>query len=268
MGNLLLRNFALALAALGLFGCGGADSANRSGRPVMLFAAASASGALDEVREQFKRETGIDVKASYAASSTLAQQIAYGAQADVFVSANTDWADFLDRDSNVPVKQRRDLLGNRLVIIVPADSQLNIQSPQDLLDKAVERLALADYTAAPAGIYAKRALKKLGLWEQLKGDKKVVSGMDVRQALAYVEAGAVEAALVYATDAAVSAKVKIVAEIPAELTGPIRYPIVLLQQGQSNPRAESFYRYLHSPEAARVFRKHGFTVYTDATAGG
>ena len=268
MGKLAARRITLWLVALwpmfpGLFGCGGADSA---GRRVTLFAAASAGGALDEVREEFKRETGIEVEASYAASSTLAQQIAYGARADVFVSANTDWADFLDRDSNVPVKQRRDLLGNRLVIIVPTGSQLSLQSPQDLLDTAVERLALADYTAVPAGVYAKQALTRLGLWEQLEG--KVVSGADVRQALAYVETGAAEAGLVYATDAAASARVKIVAEIPAKLTGPIRYPIVLLEQGRSNPQAESFYRYLHSPEAARVFRKHGFTVHADAIAGG
>ena len=267
MAKLAPRRIALWLVALwpmfpGLFGCGIADSARK---PVTLFAAASAAGALDEVREEFKRETGVEVEASYAASSTLAQQIAYGARADLFVSANTDWADFLDQDSNVPVKQRRDLLGNRLVIIVPADSQLSLHRPRDLLDTAVQRLALADYTAVPAGIYAKQALTGLGLWEQLEG--KIVSGADVRQTLAYVETGAAEAGLVYATDAAASAKVKIVAEIPAEFTEPIHYPIVLFRQKQGNPRAEWFYRYLNSPEAARVFRKHGFTVHTDSQSG-
>lgn len=228
-----------------------------------LFAAASASGALDEIRGQFKRETGTDVKASYAASSTLAQQIAYGAEADVFVSASTQWADHLDQKALV--KRRRDLLKNRLVIIVPAGSQLDVQKPEDLLDKAVRRLALADYTAVPAGIYAREALTKLGLWEQLRG--KVVSGADVRQALAYVQSGAADAGLVYATDAAVCRSVKIVAEISTELTEPI-YAIVLLKPRESKGGAEAFYRYLNSPEAADVFRKHGFVVRSDSIAGG
>jgi len=161
MGRLVSRHSALWLVALSLCGCGGGYSAGGSGRPVMLFGAASASGALDEIRGQFKRETGTDVKASYAAASALAQQIAYGAEAGVLVSANTQWADHLDQKALV--KRRRDLLGNRLVIIVPADSLLDEQKPEDLVDKAVRRLALADSTAVPAGIYARQALTKPGI---------------------------------------------------------------------------------------------------------
>jgi molybdate transport system substrate-binding protein len=235
-----------------------------------MFAAASTGNALDEIREQFTRETKVEVKTNYAASSTLAQQIAYGAEADLFVSASTEWADYLDREERGLVEKRRDLLGNRLVIIVPADSQLDLQKPEDLLGKAVGHLALADHTAVPAGIYAKQALTKLGLWEQLRG--KVVAGADVRQALVYVETGAAEAGVVYATDAAVSTAVKVVAEIPPELTEPIRYPIVLLKQGQGEAEgeaeAESFYRYLNSPKAADVFRKYGFVVQAAPIAGG
>jgi molybdate transport system substrate-binding protein len=156
------------------------------------------------------------------------------------------------------VAERRDLLGNRLVIVVPADSRLDFQKAEDLLDAGVRHLALADYTAVPAGIYAQQALAKLGLWEQLKA--KVVSGADVRQALSYVETGAAEAGLVYATDAAVSTAVRIAVEIPADLTEPIRYPIVLLKQGSGKKAAETFYQYLCSPQAAATFRKHGFSV--------
>lgn len=266
MGELVSRNLAVWLVALSLLGCGGGDGSARSGRPVMLFAAASAGSALDEIRGQFKRETGVDVKASYAAASTLAQQIAYGAEADVFVSANTKWADFLERHPNAPVKERHDLLGNRLVIVVPAGSRLNLHRPEDLLDEAVRRVALADPAAVPAGIYAKQALTQLRLWERLR--EKVVAGADVRQVLSYVETGAAEAGLVYATDAAISTAVKVVAEIPADLTDPIRYPIVLLKQRGSRAEAESFYRYLDSPEAAQVFRRHGFVVLAHPRAGG
>lgn len=263
MGKLFWRHCSLWLVALSLCGCGGGDSGGRSGRPVTLFAAASTTNALDEIREEFKRATGTDVKASYASSSMLAQQIAYGAEADVFVSASTQWADHLDQKALV--KRRRDLLKNRLVIIVPADSQLDVQKPEDLMDKAVRRLALADYTAVPAGIYAREALTKMGLWEQLRG--KVVSGADVRQALAYVQSGAADAGLVYATDAAVCRSVKIVAEISTELAEPI-YAVVLLKPGESKGAAAAFYRYLNSPEAAEVFRKHGFVVRSGSIAGG
>jgi molybdate transport system substrate-binding protein len=288
MRSAVSRYFALGLIALSLLGtgCGPGDSASRSSQPVVVFAAASTTNALDEIREQFQQETGLVVKASYAASSMLAQQIAHGAGADLFVSANVKWVDYLQGSeagqrrtglrgqpngkSQIPnpqspiphpnalVAKRRDLLGNRLVIIVPADSQLHLQKPQDLLGKAVRRLAMADYAAVPAGIYAREALEKLGLWEQLK--EKVVTAADVRYALSYVETGAAEAGLVYATDAAISDAVRVVAEIPAGLTEPICYPIVLLKQGLGKAGAESFYRYLLSPKAAEVFRRHGFVV--------
>ena len=252
------RCFALLLAVVNLAGCGGEDSTNRSARRVVLFAAASTIDALDEITEQFEQQSGTEVQASYAASSTLAQQIAAGAGADVFVSANTQWADYLDEHEMV--EKRQDLLQNRLVIIVPdvLSKELNLRKPRDLLNKEIERLALADTAAVPAGLYAKEALSKLGLWEQLK--EKVVAGADVRQTLTHVEIGAAEAGIVYATDAASTNSVKVAVEIPADLTGPIYYPIVLLKRGSERAAAESFYRYLCSPDAAKVFRKHGFVV--------
>jgi molybdate transport system substrate-binding protein len=260
MGRFVSRFSVPGLIALSLLGtgCGAGDSAGRSSEPVIVFAAASTTNALDEIREQFQQETGLVVKASYAASSMLAQQIAHGAGADVFVSANVKWVDYLNLPENALVAKRRNLLGNRLVIIVPADSQLHLEKPEDLLGKAVRRLAMADYAAVPAGVYAREALEKLGLWEQLK--EKVVTAADVRYALSYVETGAAEAGLVYATDAAISDAVRVVAEIPAGLTEPICYPIVLLKQGLGKAGAEAFYRYLISPKAAGVFRRHGFVV--------
>ena len=181
-----------------------------------MFAAASTFNALDEIKTQFSKRSGKIVRTSYAASSTLAQQIVQGADADVFLSADTKWADYLANKEQV-VRQH-DLLGNRLVIVVPADSTLEIKGPADLVAAGVEHLALGETTSVPAGIYAKKALTTLGLWEQLRA--KVVSAEDVRHALVYVETGAAEAGIVYATDAALSKKVKVVAEISAKLTGP------------------------------------------------
>jgi molybdate transport system substrate-binding protein len=226
---------------------------------VMVFAAASTTNALDEIKAQFTRDSGIAVQTSYAASSTLAQQILHGAEADLFLSADTKWADYLAKQDQV-VRQH-DLLGNRLVIVVPADTKIEVKKPDDLLAANIEHLALGEPQSVPAGIYAKRALTKLGLWDQLKA--KVVSAEDVRHALAYVETGAAEAGIVYATDAAISKRIKVAAEIPEELTGPVRYPLVLLKHGAGSPAVQSFYRYLSSPAAAKVFRKFGFTVSSE-----
>ena len=233
-----------------------APAADRPNAPVLVLAAASTTNAVDEIRQQFAKETGTEVLASYAASSTLAQQIAHGAEADVFISADQKWADFL-ADKKLIV-QRRDLLGNRLVVVVPADSTLKLAKAEDLATASIEHLALGDPASVPAGRYAKQALTKLGIWDRL--EKKVVSAEDVRHALAYVETGNAEAGIVYATDAAVSKKVKVAAEIPLNLTEPIRYPVALLSHGQGRGSAESFYRYLGSPAAKKVFQKYGFVV--------
>ena len=126
-----------------------------------------------------------------------------------------------------------DLLGNRLVIIVPAESTLKLRTPRDLAAETVKHLAVGDPASVPVGKYAKRAMEKLGLWDQLKS--KIVAGADVRQALAYVETGEAEAGIVYATDAAISRKVKAACDISEKLTGPVRYPLVLFDP-RSRPR--------------------------------
>jgi molybdate transport system substrate-binding protein len=223
---------------------------------VVVFAAASATNTLNEIKAQFARDSGVAIQTSYAASSTLAQQIVHGAEADLFLSADTKWADYLAKQRQV-VRQQ-DLLGNRLVVVVPADSKIEITKPEDLLAARIEHLALGEPQSVPAGIYAKQALMKLGLWDQLK--TRVVSAEDVRHALTYVETGSAEAGIVYATDAAISKKVKVVADLSERLTGPVRYPLVLLKHGEDNAVAQSFYRHLGSPAAAKVFQKYGFIV--------
>ncbi len=263
----------LSLLAGGMAGCKGkqespetapqAAATAESRQAVLIFAAASTTNAIDEIKVLFQQQSGINVRVSYAASSTLAQQIVQGADADIFLSADIQWADFVaGRGMEV---RRSNLLGNRLVIIVPADSLLKIQSPADLAADSVTHLAVGDPAAVPIGKYAKQALQKLGLWDKLKG--KVVAGSDVRHALAFVETGAAEAGIVYVTDAAISKKVKVAYTIAEDLTGSVRYPLVLLKHAQGNDAAESFYRYLRSPEAARVFEKHDFVVLGDDPHG-
>lgn len=252
-------------------GCGSSPTEKTGGTaqkpaakgPVTVFAAASTANALDEIKAVFTKSTGAEVRTNYAASSTLAQQIEKGAEADLFVSADVKWADHVE--GKVPVAKRRNFLGNRLVIVVASDSKLKLAKPEDLTSDEVKHLALGDPDAVPAGRYAKQALTKAGVWEKLKG--KVAPAEDVRHALTYVETGAAEAGIVYATDAAISKKVKVVFEIPANMTQPVRYPVVLLKRAAENPSAEAFYDYLGSPEATKVFEKFGFRVLTDAGSG-
>jgi molybdate transport system substrate-binding protein len=186
----------------------------------------------------------------------LAQQIELGADAHVFLSASEEWADRLDRRGFVA--QRRALLGNRLVVVVPIDSNLSIDEPSDLAASQVEHLALADPEAVPAGVYAKQALTKLDLWDDVAG--KIVTAEDVRQVLSFVETGAAAAGIVYATDATASARVRVAWRFSPDVTGPIVYEVILLKTARGETAAESFYNYLRSPDAADVFRKRGFIV--------
>lgn len=229
---------------------------------ITLFGAASTGNVLEEIVARFHQGHDIRVECSFAASSTLAQQIASGARADVFVSANQAWVDYLE-DQGLVIR-RQDLLSNKLVVVVPRDSDLKVQACGDMLDQRVRHVALAEPVAVPAGIYARQALEQLGLWERLR--PKVVAAAHVRQALAFVETGAADAAVVYATDAALSDAVTVALSIDSGLTEPIRYPVALLAEGASRPEVEAFYDYLQSPAAAEVFREHGFTVLTSQTA--
>lgn len=242
----------------GMWGMGLAQAPRKT--PVFVLAAGSTTNAMDEIRRQFTKDTGIEVRASYAVASALAQQILHGAAADVFISADPKWVDVLGEHGLLA--ERQNLLGNRLVIIVPKDSSLRVTRLEDLTAAAVGHLALGNPESAPVGRYAKQAFIQLGIWEQVKG--KVVAAEDVRQALTFVETGNADAGIVFSTDAAISKWVQVAAEVPPELTDPIRYPVALLTHGKGRAEAESFYCYLRSPSAAKVFRKYGFSVVKQA----
>jgi molybdate transport system substrate-binding protein len=229
---------------------------------VLLFAAASTAEALDAVTEQFRLQHGNMVRTNYAATSMLAQQVIQGAEPDVFVSASEPWADRLAERGLIA--QRRDLLGNRLVVIVPQGARFRPTSLDELRDEHIRRLALGDSDSVPAGVYAKQALSRAALWGTL--EPKVVSSADVRQALSFVETGAADAGIVYATDARASESVEVTVEVDPQLTDPIRYPVMLLKHGAGRPEARQFYQFLASQQAAAVFRRFGFSVNIDQTA--
>jgi molybdate transport system substrate-binding protein len=245
-----MRTCALCVCAALLVGCGHAPKA-----PLQVAAAASARDAVRAIADAFQREQASPVDVEGGASSTLARQIENGSGADLFLSADEGWADYLAERGLVA--ERRDLLGNRLVVVVPAKEDATVHHLADLAAPAVKRLALAG-AEVPAGRYAREALRKAGVWERVKD--RVVTGANVRITLAYVARGEADAGLVYRTDAASTADVRTALVVPDDLHQPIRYPLVLIKRDSVRPAARSLYEYLHSDAAAAEFRKAGFEV--------
>jgi molybdate transport system substrate-binding protein len=229
-------------------------------RDVLVFAAASLKDALDDITGQYQRETGKQVRVSLAGSPTLAKQIENGAPADIFISADLDWMDYLAQRNLIQVSTRKNLLGNKLVLIAPQDStaQAKIQTGFPLAKLlAGGKLSMADTATVPCGKYGKASLEKLGVWASVAGE--VVQAENVRAALALVARKEAPLGIVYQTDATVEPKVKVVGVFPADTHPPIIYPIALTT-GSMNPDAAAFLAYLESPRARPLFEKQGFTV--------
>jgi len=250
------HSFGFALAALALSAllalpqCGAAE--------VRVFAAASLTDSMKEVASAYEKASGDKVVFNFGASSMLARQIEEGAPADIFFSADEAKMDGLESKGLIEKGTRKDRLSNSLVIVVAKENGAMIHSPQDLANPGIKRVALGDPRAVPIGIYAREYLEKLKLWEAIK--PKVVATENVRAALAAVEAGNADASIVYKTDAAISRKVKIAFEVPVEQGPKIRYPMAMLKEAKEPQAAKSFFEYLSSEEAAKIFEKYGFVV--------
>lgn len=229
---------------------------------LMVFAAASTTNLLTELGQAFGGQAGVKVINSFASSSTLAKQIEQGAPADVYVSANVKWMDYLEKAGAIVPGSRFNLLRNRLVLIAPAASPLqptDINRDLPLASLLGDgRLALGDPGHVPAGIYAKQALTSLGFWPQV--EQKVAGAANVRVALALVETGEAPLGVVYATDAAISRKVKVLGTFPEQSHRPIVYPAAVVKDHDS-PLARSYLAFLRSPAAAAICRKYGFMPY-------
>ncbi len=213
---------------------------------------------MKEIGAGFEKQSGVHVSFNFGASNLLARQIEEGAPADIFVSADEAKMDQLQKDGLIDPGSRRDLLGNSLVIVAPADSSLTIETVADLLKPEIRKIALADPAAVPAGIYAREFLTHEGLWEKLK--TKVVPTENVRAALAAVESGNVDAAFVYKTDAAISKRVRVIHAVQEKDAPAISYPVAILKESKNRSAAEQFERYLQSPPATEVFERLGFVV--------
>lgn len=226
---------------------------------VTVFAAASLTDALGDIGKAYQARTGKSVTFSFAASSALARQIEASGGADIFISADTDWMDYLDRKGLIAPKTRSNLLGNRLVLIAPAGSTIALKvAPHFDLSGALAggRLAIADPDSVPAGKYARAALTALGVWSTVADHLALAE--NVRVALAYVARGEAPLGVVYTTDALSEKRVKIVGTFPANSHPAIVYPAALVQDAR--PEARSFLVFLGGPQARAIFEKDGFTV--------
>lgn len=228
---------------------------------ITVFAAASTTNALNEIGALFAAKGLGSIKPSYASSSTLAKQIENGAPAQLFVSADLKWADYLAERKLLNPQYRINLLGNRLVLIAPSEAK----TPDISLEKSTDlagilgngRLAVGDPDHVPVGIYAKQALQNMNQWSKL--ESKLARANSVREALVLVERGEAPYGIVYSTDAAISKKVKIVASFPESLHETILYPFALVA-GQETPVAKEFFKFLQGTEAKAIFARHGFKL--------
>ncbi|WCR04772.1 molybdate ABC transporter substrate-binding protein [Paracoccus saliphilus] len=236
-------------------------AASANAEEVVVFAAASLKNALDEVAEGFAADTGHEVTISYAGSGQLAKQILAGAPADLFVSANVEWMDEVEKAGLLAKDGRKDILGNRLVLIAsdPEASKLEEIGPETDLPALLDggKLAMALVDSVPAGQYGKAALVQLGLWGRVVED--VAQTDNVRTALALVSTGEAPYGIVYASDALADENVTVIGEFPAASHPPIIYPAGLLSDARDKADRQ-FHDALSDEAAAQVFVRHGFTV--------
>lgn len=240
---------ALLLACLALPAAAQADT-------VTVFAAASLRTALDRIVTEYEEGGDDEVTISYAGSSTLAKQVIAGAPAEIFISASTDWMDAVEAAGQVADGTRRDLLGNRLIVVGPAGSApLNLPALPEALGAGYLAMALVD--SVPAGVYGQQALRDLGLWEAVA--PKVAQASDVRAALALVATAEARFGIVYASDAVAEPRVATVATFPPESHDPIIYPAALVGDDPS-AAARAFLDHLSSNASKAIFEDEGFEV--------
>jgi molybdate transport system substrate-binding protein len=224
---------------------------------LLVFAAASLTDVLGELSEAWQRRSGATVKLSFAASSILARQIEAGGAADVFISADQEWMDYLATRGLIDAASRRNLVGNRLVLIAPADSLVQLRvAPGFRLAAALAggRLAIGDPDTVPAGRHARRALTTLGVWDPIAD--RLVRADNVRSALNYVARGEAPLGIVYSTDAQIEPKIRVVDTFPDSSHPAITYPAAATVNAA--PPAASYLAYLESSAALSVWKKYGF----------
>ena len=250
----MIQKYRYALAVcVGLFSHTQAFAVDK----VTVYAAASLTNAINELDVIYEQKNKVQIQTSYAGSSTLAKQIEAGAPADIFISADVQWMDYLQKKQLVSANDRVNLLGNRLVVIVPKARPIKLKMDKsfDFTRIVQGKWCTGDTKSVPVGKYAKQALNSIGWWDKVS--TRLVETEDVRAALNFVARGECQLGIVYATDAAISKNVVIIGTFPENTHQPIIYPIGLVNK---NTESMKFYKFLQSSQATKVFKKYGFSV--------
>jgi molybdate transport system substrate-binding protein len=235
-----------------------AGAADEDKPSITVFAAASLTNVLQELGDGFTKDASIPVRFSFAASSALARQIENGSRADMFFSADLEWMDYLESRKLIQPATRHDVMGNQLVLIAPADSKIVLKiQPHFALAATLGkgRLATGDPDSVPVGRYAHEALANLGVWDEVSA--RLVRADSVRSALAFVDRGEAALGIVYATDALIDKKVRVVDAFPAATHMPIVYPVALTIGAKAD--AAKFLAYIRGPAGSVAFQHYGFT---------
>ena len=228
-------------------------------KTLLIAAAASLQNALEEIDPMFEQATpGVTANYNFAASGPLQRQIEQGAPVDVFFSAAKSQMDALQQKNLILDGTRRNLLTNRLVLVVPRGSTLGLTNFQQLTNANIKRISIGEPRSVPAGRYAQEVLTRLGIWQSVRS--KLVYGNSVRSVLGSVESGNADAGIVYATDAKISSQVRQVATAPSNLHSPIVYPIAVIRASRNPSSARSYVQFLRSQPAQRIFKKYGFGI--------
>lgn len=253
-----IQALVLALTLAAVAGCGRAGGGDACAEPptLLVSAAASLSEAIGAVADRFEDEHGDRILLNVAGSQVLAAQIIEGAPVDVFISADVLQMERAEAAGRIDDARRVDLLSNQLVIVVPSDRKGTVEEPRDLVDPSMERIALGDPEAVPAGVYARRYLESQGLWEPLEA--RLVPASSVRAALRAVEAGTVDAGIVYRTDVRSGAGAVTAFAVPPEEGPSIVYPAAVARDAPNPEAAARFLDYLQGDDARRQFDAAGF----------
>lgn len=249
------RLFAFISALILCASCG--QSARKDQPRLLVFAASSLTNSMKEIEEEYEKVHSVDILINYAGSSTLARQLLHGANAELFISANRDWANAIEQQYEV--LERSEIISNQLVVISHHDTNYEVNTLSDLVHSDIHRIAIADPEGVPAGIYAKRILMAEGIWPQL--ENKLILGHDVRHTMAQVENGGADVGIVYLTDELISPSTKVSLKINHPEADEIRYPVLLLKSSsKSDVVSRDFYEFINSNRALDIFRSHGFTI--------
>lgn len=223
---------------------------------IRLSVAVSLTDAINEICADYSRAyPGTTCVSNFGGSGTLAKQIAAGAPADLFISANPKWVDFLADEKRVAADTVRVLAANALVFVGSKGRAFSLADLPNL-----KRIAIGSPRSVPAGQYAEDAMRKAGIYDQLAGAGKLVMAQDVRQALVYADRGETDGAFVYKTDALLAREVVILFEVPQELYSPVTYPMALTDSGGANPEAKAFFAFLQSSQARAILSRYGFLL--------